>query len=229
MFWSGPAPGPSGSRPSAVPRDEEAGAAGQGRTVLLGWELGAGLGHVRRLLPLAHALAAHGQRPVLAVKNLVEPWPALRDVPFPVLQAPVYPPRPWPGPRPFLAAGYADLLAGVGFADFDDLWPMVQAWQALLDLVRPALVVCDHSPTLCLAACGAVPTLVVGNGFTVPPVAQPTFPPLIPGQALRVPEAELLAVVRRVQRQRGLPVPVTLPGLFAASERWVTALPELDP
>src|SRR5262249_1142273 len=109
-------------------------------TVLLGWELGAGLGHVQRLVPLAQALAAHGCRPVLAGKNLVEPWPALRDGSFPAIQAPVWQPRTSRDGRPFQAASFADILAVHGYAAALDLAPMVHAWQGLIDVVQPALV-----------------------------------------------------------------------------------------
>src|SRR5262245_50048783 len=59
-------------------------------TVLLGWELGGGLGHAQRLVRLAGALASEACRPILAVRNLVDPWPALRDASFPTLQAPMW-------------------------------------------------------------------------------------------------------------------------------------------
>jgi hypothetical protein len=178
---------------------------------------------------LAGALASHGCRPVLAVRNLVDPWPALRDASFPMLQAPVWQP-PSPGAsRPFQAASYADILAVHGYAAAQDLEPMVQAWQGLIDVVQPAVVVCDHSPTLCLAAYGTLPTVVLGNGFTVPPVEEPAFPLLRPGRSLLVPEADLLAVIREVQGRRGRPAPDTLPGLFAGAERFLTVLPEMDP
>ena len=36
-------------------------------TILIGWELGAGHGHVTRLLAVAEGLAAHGHRPILAL------------------------------------------------------------------------------------------------------------------------------------------------------------------
>ena len=216
--------------PLALPQAAERGTMRRDApTVLLGWELGSGLGHVQRLLPLAQALASHGCRPVLVGKNLVEPWPALRGVSFPILQAPLWQPRPWSGSRPFQAASYADILAVHGYAAVEDLAPMVQAWQGLIDVVQPALIVCDHSPTLCLAAYGVVPTVVLGNGFTVPPVEAPTFPLLLPGRNLLVPEAELLAVVLEVQRRRGRSAPDALPGLFAGAERFLTVLPEMDP
>ncbi len=198
-------------------------------TVLLGWELGDGLGHVQKLARLAGALAAGGLKPVLAVKDLALAGTVLRELPYPVLQAPYWHARPWTGSQPFVAASYADLLAIRGFTEVADLLPRVQAWQGLIDLLRPALVVADHSPTLCLAAYRTVPTAILGTGFALPPADGPTFPPLAVGKPALVPEERLLAVVREVQRRRGRAAPDTLPGLFAAAERFVTVLPELDP
>jgi len=196
--------------------------------VLLGWELGDGLGHVRRLGRLARALADSGLRPVLAVKDLTLARVGLGDASFPLLQAPLFRPN-LRAEQSFLAASYADILAIRGFATVEELWPRVQAWLELIDQVRPALVVCDYSPTLCLAACGLLPALVVGEGFGVPPTDGPTFPLLIPGRALLVPEERLLAVVQEVQRRRGLPAPDTLPGLLTTGRCFLTCLPELDP
>ena len=77
------------------------------------------MGHVARLLPVARELAARGHRPILVVKNLVEPAPLLADVPFPILQAPFWHPRQWFATGPFVASNYADILAVRGFADPD--------------------------------------------------------------------------------------------------------------
>lgn len=194
----------------------------------MGWELGGGLGHVQPLLSVAKALARHGHQPVFAVKNLVEAAPLLGVQPFPVLQAPQWPARPNPD-KPFRAASYADILAIRGFGDADQLFPVVQGWQALLDLVCPQLIVCDHSPTLCLAAYRALPLAMIGTGFTVPPAEAPEFPVLLPDVAPQMSQDQMLAVVREVQRRRNRPAPETLPGLFAECARFPCTLPELDP
>lgn len=198
-----------------------------GKTVLLGWELGGGLGHVQPLLTLARELAGHGHRPVFALRELVRPWALLKDTGYTVLPAPF-----WTGPvttkGPF-AASFADILAWCGFASVDGLAPVVQAWMGILDLVRPDLVLADHAPSLCLATRGRVATVLVGAGFWLPPATLGEFPALMPGQPPVVPEAELLEVVRQVQERRGAPAPQTLPGLFDAADRFVTALPEIDP
>lgn len=195
--------------------------------ILMGWELGGGLGHVKTLVGVARELAAAGHQPLFAVRNLVEPASLFGEGEFPVLQAPAW--RPRRGDRPFLASSYADILAVRGFKRADDLLPMVRAWQSLIDLARPDLVVCDHSPTLCLAAFGTLPTVLLGNGFTLPPADLSEFPTLVPGATAIMPQTRMLEVIREVQRHRSRPAPETLPGLLAGTERFGCTFPELDP
>jgi hypothetical protein len=200
-----------------------------GPVVLLGWELGNGLSYVQTLLHLARALAQEGCSPVLALKNVVEPLPLFDAEPFPVVQAPFTPPPEWTGSRPFVATSFADILAVWGYSSFEDLWPRVRAWEALLDVVRPAMVLAEYAPTLCLAASGRCPVAAFGSGFTLPPTDGATFPVLLDG-ARQVPgEEQLLAVVRQVQKRRGLPPPATLPKAFPEDERFLIVVPEMDP
>ena len=197
------------------------------KTVLLAWELGAGLGHVAGLRRVARELAAHGHRPVFALRDVVGPQPVLKNEGFAVLQAPI-----WPKPQrrpPFRAASYADILAIHGFANADGLSLMVAAWQNLFDRVKPDLIVADHSPTACLAAYGALPAALLGNGFTLPPADLPEFPPMRPEVPRIVPEHRVLKVVEEVQRRRKRPAPETLPRLLDSPVRSVCTFPELDP
>ena len=196
------------------------------KTVLFAWELGEGLGHVGPLLSVARELSAQGHRPVFAVRD-VGSRALVKDDGYAMLQAPV-----WlkPVPRGHLGVGsYADLLAVHGFADADGLATMVAAWQDLFDVVKPDLIVADHSPTACLAAYGAVPVAIIGSGFTVPPVEFPNFPPVRPEVPPTVPERRLLEIVHEVQGRRKRPAPETLPGLLASPVRSICTFPELDP
>jgi UDP:flavonoid glycosyltransferase YjiC (YdhE family) len=197
------------------------------KTVLLAWELGGGLGHIGPLLRLADGLAERGYRPVLAVRNLVEPWHAWSAARYPVLQAPIWQPRGTHDESSF-SAGYSDILVIRGFDSPDNLLPMVQAWQALLDVVQPAFIVGSHCPTLCVAAWGTVPVVLIGFGFVLPPADQETFPLLLPRQKLLLPEIRIVQTIREVQEQRQRPCPPTLPALFQSGERFVTVLPEMD-
>ena len=194
-------------------------------TILLGWELGGGLSHVHNLLEVARELVAIGHSPVLALKDLPGSVAALREVPYRIVQAPV-----WSGtaPMPFTASSYADILAVKGFADLAGLDLMVRSWQSLIDLTSAELVICDHAPTLCLAAYGQIPSVVMGIGFAVPPAEGPEYPRLASGVGRQTPVEEMLAVVREVQRRRGLPAPASLPALMGSSARFIHTLEELD-
>jgi hypothetical protein len=196
--------------------------------VLLACELGGGLGHIDPLLRLARGLAELGHQPVLAVRNLGLAWPKVSQTPFPLMQAPVFYWQPFSGKVLNYGFGYADTLARTGFAAEETLLPMVRAWEELLNLLRPALVIADYSPVLCLTVYRTLPALNVGFGFIVPPTGGAAFPPLLPGKPPFAAEERLLEVVQTVQRRRGHPVPPTLTGAFADAEPFLTVLPELD-
>lgn len=198
-------------------------------TILMGWELGEGLGHVQPLLQVARALAAQGHRPVFALHNIIDTWPLLRGEGFAILQAPIWHRRTWRGERPFLASGYADVLAIRGWDRVDHLAPQVEGWQRLLDFVQPALIVCDYSPTLGLAAFRTHHVIHLGSWFCMPPVDGPTFPLLLPGQPPLMPQDQILAVAQTVQMQRSKPTPPTLPSILAAGDCFPLVLPEVDP
>ena len=194
-------------------------------TVLLGWELGEGLGHITKLLEVVRALAANGHSPVLAIRDIGVARVLLRDVPFPILQAPVW----WePVPLAFRASNYADILAIKGFADADGLALLVGAWQALIECTRAKVVIADFAPGLCLAAYGVLPTVVNGSGFTVPPAHGDEFPRIGPRFGTIKPPDQILEIVREVQRRRGRPAPATLPALLAGSARFVHTIDEID-
>lgn len=144
-------------------------------TVLLGWELGGGLGHASTLIEVARALADRGHAPVLALKDPVAPRAVLTGVRCPVVPAPV-----WRNavPSNFRAATLADVLAIRGYDDPGVLGSLVEGWQGLLHLTRADLVIADYAPTLLLAASGAVPAIQLGSGFSIPPAPGDDFPVL---------------------------------------------------
>ena len=94
--------------------------------IWIGWELGAGLGHVTRLMKVADGLAARGHEPIFALRNLVEPWPAYKHCKYRILQAPMYHSRPGPRRR-YRASAVSDIFALLGFDNVDELLAMVLA------------------------------------------------------------------------------------------------------
>lgn len=199
-------------------------------TILLANELGDGLGHVMRLEPLARAFAERGHEPVFAVTDIVTAASVLGDGQFPLFQAPVWRTRPERTGQRFRGArSFADILSVHGYDDADALLAMVGAWQRIIDVTGADLVIADHSPTLCLATYGGTPTVVVGNGFTVPPAETPKFPVFQPNLPALVSDEDLLESISKVQKARGRPTPDTVPGLYGEATCLICTLPELDP
>lgn len=168
-------------------------------------------------------------RAVFAVRNLDHARSALGSDPATVLQAPV-----WPRHRSWsitdTLAGHEDVLARIGFGEPVQLEVVVRAWRELLDLIRPDLIVADHSPALMLSVYGEpTPVVAIGTGFTMPPLGLDRFPPLQADRATAMPEGRLLESARIVQKARGATLPSSLIDVFRSSARFVFGLPELDP
>ncbi len=198
--------------------------------VLFAAELGGGFGHVRRLLPLAHAAAAQGYRPLFMLGNPSEAGAFVASAGFESRAAP----SPRQGSlslprRGQVATTFGDILAGAGFADRQHLLEATAAWDIELGRLRPAAVVCELSPFLNLALFGTdVPVLVVGHGFILPPPEFAQFPPLL-NRAPLYDEAKLLDIMSDVCRARARPAPTALPALLAGTSHAVTGLEVLDP
>ena len=187
----------------------------------MGWESGAGFGHVAPMRLVARALLARGHKPVMALRDVVEPAPMLKDEPYPILHGPFWGRAAMGlGGKPFSAATFADILAVGGFGNADELSAMMKACDALIDVVRPDLVIAEYAPMLALAARGRVPAILFGTGFTVPPADLPVYPRIQAKVPHTMLQEKVLAVVQEVQKRRGKPVPKTLPEILACDRRF---------
>ena len=128
-----------------------------------------------------------------------------------------------------LGRSYASLLAAIGFADERELTLRLEAWDRLFALLSPDVVIADNSPSVCLAARGRIPLLVVGSGFGAPPADLAVFPALVSDAKPETNQTLLLNIVNRVLQARGVSCINTLPELFGGDRRAVFAVPELDP
>jgi UDP:flavonoid glycosyltransferase YjiC (YdhE family) len=197
--------------------------------LLFCWELGANYGHLSNLALLQHDLLEEGFELVFAVSNLQ----VAREVLGPdarIVQAPVWPDFVHRGSR-VIVTGYSDILSLAGYAEPAILAPVVDAWRALFDLVKPDAVVIDHGPAAQLAVrIAGIAAIAVGSGFTLPPLDYPTFPPLRADLPPSIPEARLLHVAQNILRDRGVVnLPDSLPSVFRTDARLPIGLPELDP
>jgi UDP:flavonoid glycosyltransferase YjiC (YdhE family) len=197
---------------------------------LLTWELGLNLGHLTRLLPLATRLQARGHSVLVAVREI----PAAAAVMGPAGIAFVQAPHLAAGlPLPERASGYADILLSQGWSDRQVLWGLTQNWHNLLRMFRPDAVVTDYSPTARLATrIAGIPTIMIGNGFELPPVTNPL--PAFPGfswataekaaASERIAVDNATAVLKRFKRS-ALP---SLSDLFRGASTLHVTLEELD-
>lgn len=198
------------------------------RTALFVWELGDGLGHVNRLLRIAERLRAERVDCRFVVRNIETAGREVRSHGFEILQAPIATIEPIRGPDTTSPVTSGDILGSVGFGRIERLGPLVDAWATLFDLVRPDLVVSDYSPTAGMALYGGrIPNLVIGDGFTLPPVELPELPAFRPGRPA-FPDQTILDVMRALQERRGRRAPDRVAAIFGGDRQFVVTLPELD-
>jgi hypothetical protein len=103
------------------------------------------------------------------------------------------------------------------------------AWDRLLSLVDPDLVVADYAPAAALAARGRLPLMLVGNGFTLPPAEMKSFPLLHSFSPPVWPEAVILSIVNEALKVIASPPLERLPQVFAADSYSVQTFALLDP
>lgn len=120
-----------------------------------------------------------------------------------------------------------------GYGQPDALAAVLDAWKGLLQVVRPSLLVYNHSPAALLAARAArVPVLLLGTGFEIPPKATPlpSFRPWerTPDAMLHGAERAWIAVANRVLASRGATPLQRVSDLFDPADVHLTTFAELD-
>ena len=141
--------------------------------ILLAWELGGGLGHMSILVRVARRLRLRGHDVLFAVKDVGTAHLLLDAEGFRYVQCPQ---TQGSAKRKKEPAGFADILAGAGFADSRVLSGLVRSWQNLFGLFGPDAVVIQYAPSALVAArLSGVPCLGLHTGFEAPPENEP-FP-----------------------------------------------------
>jgi UDP:flavonoid glycosyltransferase YjiC (YdhE family) len=200
--------------------------------ILLAWEFGGDLGHVRRTLAIARTLRDRGHQPLLAfadVGSLRSEDPGeIEFVPAPLLPRPAAPDL-----SPLNAS---DILLNLGLGDPASLAGALAAWATLIRLWQPDALVADYAPTALLAArIAGLRRIGIGTGFSMPPTGEP-MPGLRPWISLDPAEltrrdARLVDAVREAFARaapRGKP-PARAAELFRADANLVCTWPPFDP
>jgi hypothetical protein len=199
--------------------------------ILFTWELGGGIGHLMRIQTLAKGLVERGHQVYVASRDVwkLDQLFAGMDVtyvPAPIRLAPADP--KFVSPRSF-----AQILHNIGFDDENGLASLVTSWRNLYQLIKPDLVIFDHSPTALLAA-REIPArrIVLGTGFFIPPNVSPwpdLRPWLAPDPRLAEDEPVVLERVNRLLHKRNLPTLDRLAQLYSeVDEVFLTTFRELD-
>ncbi|WP_299400418.1 glycosyltransferase [Pelagibius sp.] len=197
--------------------------------ILVGYELGAGHGHVQRLMPLVRALEARGHEVVFFLRNIKENAVLLAREKRLILPVPDMVERIAGAPKPARLGSYLDIMCHSGFFRRQSLHAGMLAWRGLLEQVQPDLVICDHSPICVLACFQERPVVQVADGFTLPPAQDDLFPPFRANRKPLVDPRHVLNVMRYVQEHNRRPVPRSVTEPFRTAGRMVCTLPELDP
>lgn len=202
-------------------------------SVLLGWELGAGYGHLAILAPLGRALAQQGHQVVLAARDL----PAARQFcakdGFAVEAAPFWKMPPQVGRTGRPTETLAEPLLSIGFAEPETLGAILASWDAIIDRLRPDLVVAEFAPGLALACLGRIPFVTVGTGYSIPPAGRslPSIRPWVTelSETAVGNEHRLLEGIAKVQSGRHAAIPAFVGDVMAAGRAFVCTVPMLDP
>ena len=204
--------------------------------ILFAYEFGGGLGHLNRLVSVAKALKREAQfvfalpRPQIGLATLAQTFGG---------QARVVSGAFWPGPSSLVQARkvptetLADVFMLFGFDRAELLVKATATWRRIVDTIRPDLIVVDFAPSLRLAMAHSIPTVVVGNGYTVPPPGMP-LPPLRPWRHVvparsRMHEAGLLEAVNAFRARANGPAIDFFSDLFQGEHTNVCSFPEFDP
>jgi len=198
--------------------------------ILLAWELGGDYGHLMRFRVLAHELRRRGHEPVFAIRDLTFAEAIFRDEPYTGFQAPVWMRGITGLPPPI---GFAETLMGFGFLHPETLTALCRAWRALVEVVRPELIVFDYAPTGMLATRGLrVPRVLVGESFSILPrtAPMPIYRWWRPEPQARILEAErrVLVSANAALAHFSEPPMQRLADLLEADEAIITTSKEFD-
>jgi UDP:flavonoid glycosyltransferase YjiC (YdhE family) len=199
------------------------------KTILCAWEIGGELGHISNFSAITKALELEGHHIVLAFKDFSRAYPFFKDTKAILMQAPVWLPKVTMQ-RPI--ACLADTLLCMGYREDEELDCLVQAWESIIALVKPDLIIFDYAPTAMLALVNnPLPKILIGTGFADPVTSRsivdwrpyPTNDGLVQRQ-----EQMVLERINKVLGRRDKPELKHFTELFAVDHTVISTFPELD-
>lgn len=200
------------------------------KKIVFCWELGGNYGHITSFLPFYRELVKAGMTVDFILRDLGFAHTLLGEQGIRYFQAPV--PRDEANEAIFTYS-YTDLLAQIGYLDFNRLTGYVSAWRDLLLVLKPDMVIADHSPTALLAARTlGLPAAIFGSGFLNPPISDP-FPIFhvwsgVPHGVARKNESAVLHNINLVLERFGREAVPSIASILDVDENFLCTIPELD-
>ena len=208
------------------------------KSLLCVWEQGGNLGHLANLL-LPIRIALHeGFEVTLTARELHRAKEVLGDLPVRYLQAPFKQNVVPADQSQYLS--FTHLLRRQCFSDTSELEIYLRAWRGLFDLVRPDVVMYEHSPTALIASRGCTfKRILVGTGFTAPLLRQEWLDPFLPFPTtasdeatmaqLRADDAQLKILINTALRAVGAPPVNSLAEIYSeVHAQFLMTWPQLD-
>lgn len=141
--------------------------------LVVGWELGHGMGHIMPLRMLAEVLLEKGHQLTFIVRDVSAAQRALEGLDVAWLQTPQVTYRPWEMTR---TDCYSQLLGNIGFRDPEKLMSTVAGWRSLLKALQPDAALLEFAPSAMIACyVEDIPFALQGNGFFCPPADGEAF------------------------------------------------------
>ena len=194
------------------------------------WELGMGFGHVSRMDNVANNKSLLNCDFTYILREvhrgeIIESCNMNKLFQAPILNIPVK------GASP----NFSHLMGRCGWADTNAAIYLTSAWRNIFRQIKPDVVLLDHSPSAGIAALSMdIPVRSIGNGFEIPPVADPMPSMQLHMQSddkiLRAQDAKLNKVLNDVEykfcgtRNQKL----SLANLFNAEHSLITGFPCVD-
>lgn len=201
--------------------------------IIYAWELGGDYGHIGSFMPLAQELRNRGHEVIFVIRDLTNAETVVSKHRFQILQAPIWAANIRGLPVPPL--NYSEIILRYGFINKNALSALNRAWLGLFGLLRPAVVIADHSPVALFSARAVgIPRVVYGTGFCSPPHTDPmpNMRPWSKPPQKRLEEADrhVIAVCNSLlkdMRSKALPLE-TVSDLFKVDEDFLCTFPHMD-
>ena len=193
------------------------------------WELGAGVGHVVNLLPIAHELRKRGHKIKWIIPAATQASDLLTKENFDISILPIN--------RPVGAIAapktFAEILCGVGYLDPINLTAAVARWRTSFIEFQADLIITEYAPTALLASKSLrLSSVKLGPSFTFPPpqTPMPSFRiwEKVAQSKLGSLEKKVLSTVNQVLEHFQVEQISNLYLMLQTNDTFLTTFPEFD-